>query len=220
MEPPPDAIIGFDLNGMITSWDSTAEKLFGHATAHIVGRPVTTRVSPDRRKEFTRRCEHVLHGAGTEAWETERIHNTGIRTLVSATVAVFRESSGAAVGLVAVFRDLGDRRRYERHSRIAEILQESLIPSELPEIPGLRFACRYRPAAEFGGDWMMTSPSWCSGSPANEEPGAGRSAHLGRRPDRVRTRAGCGALYGYALVWALVVAVLFSPPRRWTASTM
>ena len=158
MESAPDAIIGFDLHGMITSWDSTAEGLFGYATAHIVGRPLTALVSPERRREFTRHCERVLGGGRTHAWETERIHNTGMRTPVSATVAVFRDSSGAAVGLVAVFRDLGERRRHDRESRIAEILQESLIPSELPEIPGLRFACRYRPAADGGGYWYHVSP--------------------------------------------------------------
>ena len=158
LESAPDAVIGCDLKGMITSWDSTAERLFGYAAAEIVGRPIAALLPRERQDEFVRRCELVVDGARTVAWETERILNIGIRTPVSVTLAGFQDSAGAAVGLVAVFRDPGERRRYQRESRIAEILQESLIPSELPEIPGLRFACRYRPAAEVGGDWYDVIP--------------------------------------------------------------
>jgi PAS domain S-box-containing protein len=158
VESSLDVIIGMDLEGRITSWNSTAEKLFGYATTQIVGRPIATLVPPEREKELTAQCERALRGEGAFAWATERLHSAGTSAPVSVALSVFRDASGDAVGLVAVLRDLSERRRYDRESRIAQVLQESLVPSELPEVPGLRFACRYLPAAHVGGDWYDVVP--------------------------------------------------------------
>jgi serine phosphatase RsbU (regulator of sigma subunit) len=115
-------------------------------------------VPPEREKELAAHCERALRGEGAFAWATERLHSAGTSAPVSVALSVFRDASGDAVGLVAVLRDLSERRRYDRESRIAQVLQESLVPSELPEVPGLQFACRYLPAAHVGGDWYDVVP--------------------------------------------------------------
>ena len=67
-----DAIVSLSLDGVITSWNAAAEKLFGYPAGDIVGHPIRTLVPPDREREQTVRFQRVLRGSAAQEWETER----------------------------------------------------------------------------------------------------------------------------------------------------
>lgn len=150
------SIIGLDLHGRITGWNSVAERLFD--SAGTVGGPIASLVPPERGKDLMLHFGRALGGEEVHGWETDWLERAGATIPVSVSLVAFRDSAGDAAGVVAVVHDLRERRRYQREYRIAQVLQESLVPSELPEVPGLRFACRYLPAAHVGGDWYDVVP--------------------------------------------------------------
>jgi PAS domain S-box-containing protein len=151
-----DAIVSLSLDGMITSWNAAAEKLFGYAAGEIVGHSIRTLVPRARERERKVRFERALRGSAPQEWETERLRADGTALPVSVTLSAIRDRSGTPIGVVAVLRDLSERRRYRREHRIAQTLQRSLVPAELPDTPGLRFVSRYVAGAadiDVGGDW-------------------------------------------------------------------
>jgi PAS domain S-box-containing protein len=108
-----DAMIGFRLDGVITTWNPGAERLFEHAAADVVGRtwyelapalmPVTS-----EEEHLTRR---VLRGERIEQVEVERVTKDGRLVTVSATMTALRDAAGAVTGAVAIVRDLSERER-------------------------------------------------------------------------------------------------------------
>ncbi|HKN40654.1 MAG TPA: SpoIIE family protein phosphatase, partial [Acidimicrobiia bacterium] len=161
VESSHDAIIGKTLDGVITSWNAAAEKLFGYPAGDIVGHPIRTLVPPDREREQTVRFQRVLRGSAAQEWETERLRADGTALPVSITLSAVRDRSGTTIGLAAVIRDLSERLRYRREHRIAQTLQRSLVPAELPDTPGLRFASRYLAGVadiDVSGDWYDVIP--------------------------------------------------------------
>lgn len=118
-----DAIIGKDLDGIVTSWNPAAERLFGYAGAEIIGRPISILAPPGRENEMPAILDRLRRGERVERYETMRRRKNGRLVEVSLTVSPVRDpSSGQIVGASKIARDITERKRAEEVVRMA--LQE------------------------------------------------------------------------------------------------
>ena len=108
-----DAILSKDLDGVITSWNAAAERMYGYSAQEIVGRPVTLLFPPDRHSEFTQIMERIHRGERVEPYETTRVRKDGSLLSVSVTVSPIKDSSGAIIGASAIARDISKRKALE-----------------------------------------------------------------------------------------------------------
>ena len=106
-----DAIIGKTPEGIITSWNHAAERLFGFAAQDIVGEPVTLIIPADRQDEEARILEQLKRGEYIRHYETVRQCRDGRRIDVSLTISPIRDGLGKIVGVSKIARDITERKR-------------------------------------------------------------------------------------------------------------
>ena len=114
IESSDDAIISKDLNGFITSWNKSAERIFGYRADEIIGRHVTTIIPAERLKEEDKILTTLQTGDRVDHFETIRRHKDGHLIPVSLTVSPIRDSSGKIVGASKISRDISERVRAEQ----------------------------------------------------------------------------------------------------------
>ena len=112
VESSDDAIIGKTLDGIVTSWNGGAERLFGYTAQELVGRPISVLIPPGRLGEEPRILEHLASGQ-VERLDTVRVHKDGREIDVSVTISPVRDSTGKLIGASKVARDITARRRGE-----------------------------------------------------------------------------------------------------------
>jgi PAS domain S-box-containing protein len=120
VESSDDAIIGKDLNGIITTWNRGAEDLFGYAPTEIIGTSMMALVPTDRRAEEGEILGKIKRGIGVKCLETVRLTNDGRLIDVSITSSPVRDATGRIMAASQVARDISDRRRTDaalRHER-------------------------------------------------------------------------------------------------------
>ena len=115
-----DAIIGKDLEGIVTSWNAGAEAVFGFAAADMVGRPITRLIPAARIHEEQTILEHIRRGDPVRHFETQRQHADGRLLDVSITVSPIRDGEGKVVGASKVARDVTEAKRVQRALRESE----------------------------------------------------------------------------------------------------
>src|SRR5207302_3093145 len=114
VESSDDAILSKNLDGIITSWNSAAERMYGYRAQEIVGQPVTRLFPPDRSDEFTQIMERIRRGERVDHYETTRVRKDGDLLSVSVTVSPIKESSGTIIGASAIARDISKRKELEQ----------------------------------------------------------------------------------------------------------
>ena len=105
-----DAIASKDLEGIITSWNPGAERLFGYSAEEILGKPMTTLIPADRSSEEPGILARIARGETTDHFETVRIGKDGRKVDVSVTVSPIRDSQGRIIGASKIARDITDRK--------------------------------------------------------------------------------------------------------------
>jgi PAS domain S-box-containing protein len=118
VESSDDAIASKDLNGIITSWNQGAERLFGYTAEEAVGQPVTMLIPPDRRNEESDILARVRRGERVEHYETIRRRRDGSTVEVSLTISPIRNAHGEVIGASKIARDITDRRNAEEQQRL------------------------------------------------------------------------------------------------------
>ena len=109
-----DAIISKDLDGIITSWNAAAERMYGYSTQEIVGQPITLLFPSDRQNEFTQIMECMRQGKPVDHYETIRVRKDGSHVHVSVTVSPIKNSDGTIIGVSAIARDISERKELEQ----------------------------------------------------------------------------------------------------------
>src|ERR1035437_357480 len=99
VESSDDAIIGKDINGIITSWNRGAEKLFGYEAGETIGYPVTRLMPLDRQDEEKHILDSMMCGQSFDQFETRRLAKEGRLLDVSVTISAIRDETGKIVGL-------------------------------------------------------------------------------------------------------------------------
>jgi PAS domain S-box-containing protein len=126
VESSDDAIVSKTLDGVITSWNHAAERMFGYAPAEAIGRNITLIIPPDRLDEETRVLASIRAGRRVEHFETVRVAKDGRQVAVSLTVSPVKDSSGRIIGASKIARDVSERRRGEiAQARLAAIIESS-----------------------------------------------------------------------------------------------
>src|SRR5207302_5259992 len=102
-----DVIVSKTLDGIITSWNPAAERLFGWTAAEAVGQPITLIIPEERRaEEEDTVLARVRRGERVEHFETVRVTKDGRLVDVSLTVCPVRDSTGRVVGALKIARDI------------------------------------------------------------------------------------------------------------------
>jgi len=120
VESSHDAIVSKDLDGIITSWNKGAERLFGYAAEEAVGQNITLIIPPDRRGEERAIVERLMRGERVDHFETVRMRKDGSLLDVALTISPIKDAAGGIVGASKLARDITERKRAEDALRQAQ----------------------------------------------------------------------------------------------------
>ncbi len=112
-----DAIIGKDLEGVITSWNPGAEKVYGYRAEEVLGRPVSVLAPEGRKDEITGLLGRVGRGEAVMNFETERFRKDGERIDVALDLSPIRDAAGRITGVSTIARDITEKKQAERALR-------------------------------------------------------------------------------------------------------
>ena len=121
-----DAIVGKDLNGIVTSWNQGAEAMFAFPADEMIGESIRRLIPSDRQQEEDEVLARIRAGLKVEHYETVRQRKDGSLIPVSLTVSPIRAPDGTIVGASKIARDISDRRRAEQErQRLLEIARDA-----------------------------------------------------------------------------------------------
>jgi PAS domain S-box-containing protein len=109
-----DAIVSKDLNGIVTSWNRGAERLFGYSESEMIGQPILKLIPPERSLEEPAILERLRRGERVDHFTTQRICKDGKLVDVSLTISPIRNREGAIVGASKIARDVGAQKQATR----------------------------------------------------------------------------------------------------------
>src|ERR671930_1960296 len=107
------AIISKTLEGIITSWNKGAERIFGYTAEEVVGKPVSILIPTDHPDEEPSILARLRRGERIEHYETVRVRKDGTPIHISLTVSPIRGPDGKIIGASKVARDITDKKRAE-----------------------------------------------------------------------------------------------------------
>ena len=113
VESSDDAIIAKTLDGVITSWNRGAERIFGYTADEIIGRHISVLMPPEHSRGHHQILERIRHGERVDHFETKRCSKDGRIIDVSLTVSPIRDADGTIIGASKVARDITERKRAE-----------------------------------------------------------------------------------------------------------
>jgi PAS domain S-box-containing protein len=122
VESSNDAIVSKDLNGIVTSWNSRAEKMFGYTADEIVGQPITTIIPPELHQDEDMILRKIRNGERINHFETVRLAKDGERIEVSLSISPVRDEHGNIVGAAKIARDITANKKMERAMHMTEKL--------------------------------------------------------------------------------------------------
>ena len=109
-----DAIISKSLEGIITSWNPAAERLFGYSYEEVIGKPLLILFPAERVDEERQILDRISRGETVEHYETVRVRKSGERCDISATISPIRDEAGNVIGASKIARDITKRKAAER----------------------------------------------------------------------------------------------------------
>jgi PAS domain S-box-containing protein len=112
-----DAIIGKNLDGIVTHWNKGAEHIYGYTAEEVIGKSITILAPPERADEIPRILRAVREGKIVEPFESVRVTKDGRRLHFSITVSPIRDSEGKIVGASTIARDITAQKRAEDQLR-------------------------------------------------------------------------------------------------------
>jgi PAS domain S-box-containing protein len=115
VESSEDAIISKSLQGIITTWNKSAERVFGYTTDEAVGRPITMLIPEDRLDEEPGILARIRSGERVDHFETVRRRKDGGLIDISLTISPIRDGTGNIIGASKIARDISDRKRAAQH---------------------------------------------------------------------------------------------------------
>jgi len=119
-----DAIVGKDLNSIVTTWNSGAERLFGYSANEMIGTSIMRLIPPDRQAEENEILTRIRNGQRVDHFETVRVRKDGQLIDVSVTISPIKDVTGNVIGASKVARDIGERKRGEEKLQAAKIAAE------------------------------------------------------------------------------------------------
>jgi PAS domain S-box-containing protein len=122
-----DAIVSKTLTGVVTSWNTAAERLFGYTAAEMIGESILRIIPPELHEEEQDILAKLRRGERIERYETVRVRKDGQRFDISLTISPVRDSEGNVIGAAKVAHDVTARRREERELQESKAQLASLL---------------------------------------------------------------------------------------------
>jgi len=140
VESCEDAIVGETLDGVVTSWNTGAQRLYGYAPQEMIGRPVSILVPAFRSYDLPEIYDQLKRGQPLEPFETVRLRKDGKAIDVSLTVSPIRDRDGRVMGASTVARDITQRKAEEQERlRLIQELTDAL--TQVKTLSGLLPIC-------------------------------------------------------------------------------
>lgn len=175
VESSDDAILGLTLEGVITSWNGGAERLYGYAANEVVGRSVSLLIPPGRPDELRRILEQVQRNEPVRDHETVRVRKDGRPINVSLSVSPVKDAAGHTVAASSIVRDITALKRaaqeQERLALMVEQERETLATIMGSMSDGLLLldeSGRVRYCNRRAGELQGIDPVTVTGRPAEE----------------------------------------------------
>ena len=111
VENSDDAIITKNLDGIISSWNKSAERLFGYTVEEVIGKPITILIPPERHDEEPASLASIRRGEHIDHYETVRQRKDGSLIDISLTESPIKDAQGKIVGVAKIARDITERKR-------------------------------------------------------------------------------------------------------------
>ncbi len=121
-----DAIIGKTLEGIITSWNDAATRIFGYSSEEMIGQPVTLLIPPDRLNEEPGILERLKRGEKVEHFNTVRITRDKRLIDISLTISPIRDEKGHIIGASKIARDITKQKKTESDIKDSELLFKTI----------------------------------------------------------------------------------------------
>ncbi len=124
-----DAIIGQDLDGIVTSWNIAAERVFGYSSDEVIGHPITPIIPRERRGDDDELLSRLRRGERIDQFETVRRTKDGRLVDVAVTISPLRDGSGKVVGASRIVRDITERTQTREALRQSEATALAFLES-------------------------------------------------------------------------------------------
>jgi PAS domain S-box-containing protein len=118
VESSDDAIVSKDLNGIIQSWNSGAQRLFGYSAEDVIGKSITILIPSEKLDEEPEIINRIRKGERVDHYETVRRTKDGSLVQVSLTVSPVKDAAGNVVGASKIARDIGERVRAQEQQEL------------------------------------------------------------------------------------------------------
>ena len=118
-----DAIIGKNLDGVVTHWNKGAEQMYGYTAAEIIGQPVSTLAPPERADEIPEILRKIRHGERVDYFESVRITKDKRRLNVSISISPVYDAEGAIVGASTIARNITAQKKVEEQLRQSQKME-------------------------------------------------------------------------------------------------
>ncbi|MEO7191315.1 MAG: PAS domain S-box protein [Vicinamibacterales bacterium] len=128
VEHSDEAIVGKDLEGVVTSWNPAAERMFGYSGVEAIGQSIRLIIPPDRQTEEDNVLFRIRRGERIEPFETVRLCKDGTSIDISVTISPIRNRHGRIVGASKLARDISARRRLQTRDRFLVQLDDAVRP--------------------------------------------------------------------------------------------
>jgi len=138
VESSDDAIVSKNLDGVITSWNNGAERVFGYSASEAIGQPITLVIPQDRQSEEREILTRIRRGERIDHFETVRQHKHGNLIVVSLTVSPVKDANDKIVGASKIARDITEQERSQELivtlAREAEHRSKNLLANALATV--------------------------------------------------------------------------------------
>src|SRR5579872_7013519 len=118
-----DAIIGKNLDGIVTHWNKGAEEMYGYSAPEMIGRPISTLAPPDRADEISEILRRIRKGERVEYFESVRVTKDKRRLNVSIAVSPIHDEEGKVVGASTIARDITAQKKVEDQLRQSQKME-------------------------------------------------------------------------------------------------
>ncbi len=146
-----DAIISKTLDGIITTWNAGAQKLYGYTAEEAIGRPVSFLAPANLLDEMQQLLEKIRHGEPVEHYETVRVRKDGSHLDISLSISPLKDAEGRIIGASSIKRDISERKRAEKSLRESEARKAAIFETALDGIISMDdtgCVIEFNPAAE------------------------------------------------------------------------
>jgi PAS domain S-box-containing protein len=126
IESSDDAIKTKTLDGIITSWNRGAEKIYGYNEAEIIGKNISLLIPPNQLNELDELLKQISNGLDIPHYETKRIRKDGIIIDASLALSPIKDETGKIIGVATVSRDITGRNQASQYAR--SLIEASLDP--------------------------------------------------------------------------------------------